>query len=717
MTRRQRRVRRHQAGPRKKLIAAAAVAGGLILTAAFAAGGWIVSIASDAPDVAALKPIDKGQNSVIYAGDGSRLGLINSDEVRTPVPLSVVPKSLQQATISIEDERFYDHNGIDIEGGLRALVKNIESGKISEGASTLTMQLMRNLYITNPKRDYQRKIVEAKMALDYEEIHSKNDILQSYLNTAPYGTNEGRTAIGVAAAARVYFSKSVKKLTVGQSALIAGLPQAPTDYNPFQNPRGATQRRNEVLGSMADNGYISEARAVAEQNKNLNLDPANALFDREEPFFFDYVVNELNQKYGVNTVRRGGLKVYTTIEPSMQEAGLAALSSNLYAGGPSGALVAIDPQNGEVKAMVSTASYADDQYNLAAQGKRQPGSTFKTFALAAAIDEGINPATTYYVSKPLKFVDPIYGPIDVSTYSNTYSGTENLVAATLASDNSVFTQLALDVGPDKVAEMAKRLGIKTQLDGYPAETLGGLKIGVSPLEMAGAYATLAAGGVRRNPTAIRKVVFPNGDEDRPGRGKSERVMSEPAAYEVTKILNGNITGGTGTGAYTGCSGQAGKTGTTDNFIDAWFVGYQPNLATAAWVGYPESNNISTGISGGETPASIWHSFYVNAAVPCESFAVPDEAMVWNSGFSGGYTVSADTKSSYGDDDEKDSDSTDDEESTDEDSDLADPDNPDAYENGAGTQEPSNPAPTPTPTPPSTGGGGTSPPTTGGASPG
>jgi penicillin-binding protein 1A len=676
-------VRRHQAGPRKKLIAAAAVVGGLLLTAGIAAGGWIVSIASDAPEVEKLKPIDKGQNSIIYAGDGSKLGLINSDEVRTPVKLKKVPKTLQQATIAIEDERFYAHNGIDIEGGFRALVKNIEEGEIAEGASTLTMQLMRNLYITNPKRDWERKIFEAKMALDYEETHGKKKILESYLNTAPYGTNQGRTAIGVAAAARVYFSKPVEKLTLGESALIAGLPQAPTDYNPFQNPRGAIERRDDVIDKMADNGYITEERAEAEKNRKLKLDPATGMFDKEDPFFFDYVVNELNKKYGVNTVRKGGLQVYTTVEPAVQQAGLDALSANLYAGGPSGALVAIDPRDGEIQAMVSTASYDDDQYNLAAQGKRQPGSTFKTFTLAAAVNEGMDPNATYYESKPLNINDPTYGPWQVSTYSDSYAGTTSVAQATLSSDNSVYAQLALDVGPDKVAEMAKKLGVKTKLDGYPAETLGGLSIGVSPLEMAGAYATLAAGGLQRDPTAIRKVVFPGGKTDRPGKSKPKRVMTEPAAYEVTKILHGNITGGTGTGAYTGCSGQAGKTGTTDNFIDAWFVGYQPNLATATWVGYPESNDTSTGLSGGQTPASIWNSFYSNAAVPCEEFPVPDEPMVWDT-FGGNYTVSPGTESEYGPDSSTDDSTTDD--GTDG-TDDATGEPEDAYAPGAGTQDP------------------------------
>ncbi len=713
MTRRQRRVRRRQVGPRKKIVAAAAVVGGLLLTAGLAAGGWVFSIASDAPDVARLKPIDKGQNSVVYAGDGSRLGLIDSDEVRTPVKLDKIPTNLQQATIAIEDERFYQHDGVDVEGVLRAASKNLESGEISEGASTLTMQLMRNLYITNPKRDYERKIVEAQMALDYEKDHTKKQILESYLNTAPYGTNQGRTAIGAEAASRVYFSTKVAKLTLPQAALLAGLPQAPTDYNPIQNSRGALQRRNEVLDSMADNDFITRARADSAKNAGLQLNPVEGLFDRQEPFFFDYVESELIKKYGVNTVRRGGLKVYTTIEPAMQDAGLAAISSVLYTGGPSGALVAIDPRNGNVKAMASSASYDESQFNLAAQGHRQPGSTFKTFALTEAINEGIDPNSTFYDSKPLDFIDPIYGPIDVATYSDSYSGTTSLFSATLASDNSVYMQLALDVGPDRVAEMAKTLGIKTKLDGFPAETLGGLKLGVTPLEMASAYSTLAAGGVRHEPTAIKRVLFPDGDEDRPGNGKSKRVLAEPVAYEVYKVLSANITGGTGTGAYTGCSGQAGKTGTTDNFTDAWFVGYQPNLATSTWVGYPESNSISMpGVAGGTLPADIWGNFYTNAAVPCESFPVPAESMVFGD-FGGDYTVSSDSSSEYDD-------SPDDATDTETGDDSEDKKDSDAYTEGAGTQEPAGtgntPAPTPAPTPtppvtPPSGGLGT-----GGASP-
>mgnify|MGYP002397597665 CR=1 FL=1 len=642
MSRRRRRARRRQTDVGVKIAFAGFSFLGILLIAVAISGMWVWSVASKAPDVLTLKEIDKGQNSVIFAGDGTRLGMIESDQVRRPIPYTDMPAHLKNATVAVEDQRFFSHSGVDIEGGLRALVKNLETGEITEGASTITMQLMRNVFIANPKRDYERKIIEAKMALDYEKEHSKQEILKKYLNTAPYGTNQGRTAIGADAAARVYFSVAPSELSLPQAALLAGLPQAPSDYNPIQNPAGAKRRRDEVLDAMAESGMIPVSRAETAKSSGLQLDPSGSLFERREPFFLDYVESELIAQYGFNTVRRGGLRVFTTIEPTMQQAGLDAISDVLDEGGPSGALVAIDPTSGEVKAMVSSQAYSENQYNLAAQGKRQPGSTFKTFTLAAAIDQGMNPDTTFYESKPLSLDDPVYGPWEVATYGDTYAGTTSVADATLSSDNSVYAQMALDLGPEKVAEMAKKLGVETELDGYPAETLGGLRIGVSPLEMATAYATLAAGGVHRDPVVIEKVVFPDGEEERPGTVDPERVLSEAEAFEVTKILARNITEGTGTGAYTGCVGQAGKTGTTDNFVDAWFIGYQPNLATATWVGYPESNDISMpGVAGGTLPASIWNGFFTNAEVSCEEFSEPEEAIEWSdSGF--GYSVSGET---------------------------------------------------------------------------
>jgi penicillin-binding protein 1A len=337
----------------------------------------------------------------------------------------------------------------------------------------------------------------------------------------------------------------------------------------------------------------------------------------------------------VKKVREGGLEVHTTIDPELQEVGLEAIRSSLpYSTDPSAALVSIDPRNGHIRAMVSSSSYEDSKFNLAAQGHRQPGSTFKTFVLTTAIKQGIDPYSTYYTSKPLDLYLPQWGHWTVHTADEGYLGTVNLQQATVASDNTVFAQLDLDVGPAAVAQTAHSMGITSTLDGIPAEGIGGLRIGVSPLEMSSAYATLADGGLRRKPVAVTKVVFPGGRVDRPERSQPERAVSPAVAWEVTRLLHDNIVEGTGTGAYTGCAGQAGKTGTTDNYTDAWFAGYQPNLATVVWVGYPESNDVSMSsvhgqiVFGGTFPADIWHGLYAGAGVPCEEFTEPDQKISW-----------------------------------------------------------------------------------------
>lgn len=647
MTQRQRRRKRGRGGAAGKLILIFASLFGLIAVALAVAGGWVLSIAADAPDVDKLKPLQKGSNSIVYAGDGSRLGFIRSDQIRQPVRYKQIPQTLRDATVAIEDQRYYQHDGVDMEGAARALWQNVTARKVVQGGSTITMQLMRNLYIEAPKRDFDRKIREAAMAMEYEESHSKEQILTQYLNTASYGTLNGQTAVGVGAASRLYFSRPAHKITLPQAALLAGLPQAPTNYNPVLNPEGARERRNEVLTKMAELGYIPEERAEIAKSKGLQLKPSDEFTHIREPLFFDFVESDLIQKYGIETVRKGGLEVHTTIDPALQEAGRLAMDNILYSEeDPSSAVVAIDPRNGNIKAMASSSSYADNQYNLASQGRRQPGSTFKTFVLATAVKQGINPDTTTYVSKPLNLDLPEWGKWEVSTYSHSYGGAMTIGRATLSSDNSVFAQLALDVGPREVAQTAKQMGITTQLDGYPAESLGGLTIGVSPVEMASAYATLAAGGVHRPPVAIRKVVFPSGRVDHPQAEPERRVMSEAEAYTVTRILNQNMTGGTGTAAYTGCSGQAGKTGTTDRHTDAWYVGYQPNVSISVWVGYPESNAIEmTGVhgisvTGGSFPAQIWNAFYNNAGFECVSPEVPAETPDWIS-FSSTFTSEAD----------------------------------------------------------------------------
>jgi penicillin-binding protein 1A len=646
MAQRNRRRQRRRGGIGGKL---ALVGGALFFTialAAIAVTSWVLDVAADAPSLAACKQVDRTGNSVIYAGDGSKLGLIESEEARAPVAIERVPKQLQLATVAIEDQRFYEHGGIDPEGIARAALKNLEAGKTVEGGSTITQQLVRNLCLRNPKRDLERKIIEAKLAIEYAERHSRKQILDQYLNTASYGTVEGSTAIGVGAAAKIYFSKPVWRLTLEQAALLAGLPQAPSEYNPILHPDEARRRRNAVLTKMANLGYLSPARARQAEERELGLNVSGSYFAHREPFFFDYVEHELIERYGAKTVRDGGIEVHTTLQPRLQEVGLEAMRSALpYATDPSSALVSIDPGSGEIESMVSSSSYDSSQFNLAAQGHRQPGSTFKAFVLTTAIKQGIDPYSTYYTSKPLSLDLPEWGHWDVHTADEGYLGNVNLQQATVASDNTVFAQLDLDVGPERVAETAHSLGITSPLDGIPAEGIGGLRIGVSPLEMASAYATLANGGIRHDPVAIKRVDFPGGKTERPDRKPPRRVVSEAVAHEVTQLLHDNITEGTGTAAYTGCAGQAGKTGTTDRETDAWFAGYQPNLATVVWVGYPQSNAIEMtsvhGITvfGGTFPAEIWHSLYSGAEIPCEEFEQPKNPISW-APFFGKYTASA-----------------------------------------------------------------------------
>ena len=366
----------------------------LLLTGVIAVlslAGYVLSVASSAPPLDSLKPVDQGTSSAVYAADGTRLGFIQSDEIRTPIPLQRIPESMQAATVAIEDERFYRHGGVDYEGIARAAFKNLEAGKAVEGGSTITQQLVRNLYVGR-ERTLERKIREARLAEELEDRHSKRWILQSYLNSVPYGTVDGQTAVGVQAAAQTFFAKPAKNLTLEESALLAGLPQSPSRLNPFQNPREALERRNKVLEKMADLGYISDDRALEARRAPLGVRRGDLYIKIREPFFFDYVKQQLIDRFGVNTVRKGGLKVYTTIDPKLQKAGREAIDSTLpYPGDPSSAVVAIDPRTGYIRAMASSSKYKHAQYNLAAQGHRQPGSAFKTFVLATAIKRGREP--------------------------------------------------------------------------------------------------------------------------------------------------------------------------------------------------------------------------------------------------------------------------------------------------------------------------------------
>ena len=623
MSRSQRhRLRRsHRGGPRNKALLGLMVVVMALGIGGLAAVGYVVSIAASAPSLSSLKERDPGSNSEVLAADGSRLGFIQATELRLPAEGNEFPKVLKDATVAIEDRRFYQHKGIDYEGIVRAGVQNLVNQKTVQGGSTITMQLARNLYITK-ERTYERKIREAKVAEEIENEHSKDWILAKYLNTVPYGTVGGQSAIGAKAAARIYFNKRLGQLTLREAALLAGLPQAPSLYSPLRSRGAAKARRDDVLREMARSRMITPEKAQRTIRRGLGLDPSTYFTRRRESYFFDYVKDELLKEYGAKTVRLGGLEVRTTVDLKKQQEARAAIAERLGDVGPSAAIVTINPRNGYIEAMASSASYGKSKFNLPAQGSRQPGSTFKVMALMAALDSGVDPDATTYVSRsPFTFLDPgSQEQIEINTYDRSSRGSISLSKATTTSDNTVYIQLALDLGPEKVAEAAWKMGIRSKLEAVPSETLGGLGYCCSPLEMANAYATIASGGMRNRPTAITKVTFPDGRSELPARWKVRRTRAfdDGVTAKATKILEDNIAGGTGGSAATGCP-AGGKTGTTDNFTDAWFVGFTPRLATSVWVGYPDSNKVQmlglhpTGnVAGGTFPAEIWGTYMKQA---------------------------------------------------------------------------------------------------------
>jgi penicillin-binding protein 1A len=617
---------------------AAAVAAG-----AFTAAGFVQSKC----DLSVLRPAPIGQTSFIYAANGDLLGAIPAERNRQPVRLTEISPWMRKATVAVEDRRFYRHGGVDYEGIARALWRDVVEGKVVEGGSTLTQQLVRNLYISR-ERTISRKLREACLAIELSRKWSKARILREWMNTVYFGNH----SYGVEAASQTYFSKPARRLNLREAALLAGLPQAPSDYDPFVDPAAALARRNTVLAAMLDNGDITRAQyrwSIA--SNDLRLRPSKLYTQIREPYFFSYVLDQLIQHYGANTVRSGGLRVYTTINPSFQRAADRAIQQTLdRRDDPASAIVSINPANGAIRAMTAVIpgrkSY---QFNLVAQARRQAGSTFKTFVLTTAVLAKINPSSTYYVSAPFHYQpNPSVPAWDVSTYDHTYVGWTSITNATIRSDNTVYAQLTVDLGPARVAETAKLMGVETPLQPVPSLGLGA--IAISPLDLASGYATLAAGGVYSRPMAIRRVVLPGGREDT-GAGwgvpQRRRVMSDGSAYVVTKVLEENVQYGTGTAANFGRP-AAGKTGTTDNHADAWFAGYTPDLTTVVWVGYPQGeipmeNVHGIAVSGGSFPTQIWRLFMerVLASTKPKDWAEPGELPQWEPWQRGKYALGYD----------------------------------------------------------------------------
>lgn len=604
----------------------------VFLIIAGAGCGFIGATMSDLPEVANVKPAASSQ---IYDVHGNLITTVHATENRLPVKLSQVPKDLQNAFIATEDNRFYSHHGVDPIGIMRAIWVNIAHDGVAEGGSTITQQLARNAFLTQD-RTLKRKIMEAMLAIRIEQYYTKQEILEMYLNQIYFGQG----AYGVQAAAHVYFGKNVQDLDLAQSAMLAGLPQSPNYYSPLTNYKAGKARQAVVLGQMVKYDYIDQATADKAKDEDLGLREKSeaAHSDNNASYFIDYVISEIAEKYGDDAVYKDGLKIYTTIDMKAQDAAVQAMHNlpNFYTDDkgltqPQGALIAINPHNGYIVAMVG--GRGDDSFNRAVLAERQPGSAFKPFVYLAAIQDGMTPGTVMD-DKKIEFNG--WSP---KNYEGTYSGQMTLSYALQHSVNTVAVQLADAVGMRKVLNLASSLGITTlddSKDNNLAAALGGLTNGVKPIDMAVAYGTLANGGVKVKPVAITKIVDRNGQVVEENSTEEQRVVDPKYAYVITNMLESVMSGGTGGGASIGRP-AAGKTGTTDESKDAWFVGYTPDLVAAVWMGDDYGIETLDGITGGTVPAVIWRDFMSQALnameIPASDFTVPPgAASIANQGY-------------------------------------------------------------------------------------
>jgi penicillin-binding protein 1A len=601
------------------------------------------------PKLSRLGPIELGENSSVYVRNCTKppcsdvpLGVIARAENRVAVRWRDIAPTMRSATVAIEDRRYWQHGALDYHGIARAALNNLRAGVITQGGSTLTQQLAKNLYLQREarSRSLSRKIDEAWIAVQLQDRYSKAEILTAYLNTVFYGQN----AYGVEAAAHTFFDRTAKQLTLPQSALLAGLPQAPTDYNPFLHPDAARKRRGEVLRAMRELRWISADAFAAALDAPLSLKRGSYGTAVSSPFVFEQVRQDLDAKLPAKLAVRGGLRVYSTVDQRLQFAARRAIKDVLSSpGDPQAALVAINVHNGDVLAL-GTSDYfsATNQFNLATVGHRSPGSTFKLFALVDALRRGADPTKVFYPSGYVSFPqdDPVCPQQDGWKPHNAESGGGgymSLETATIHSVNVVFAQLMRDLTPPRVAATAHLLGIRSKLPLHCSMVLGADD--VTPLELTSAYATIAARGVYHPPRVIRRVEDAAGKivADDAFRVHSRRAVSEAVAYTTTQILEKVIQQGTGTRArLDDARPEAGKTGTAENYGNAWFCGYTPDIASCVWVGYRGSNRPLENVEGfgavygGTIPAKIWKDFMTTAThrLPPHDWPEPRHPMVF-----------------------------------------------------------------------------------------
>jgi penicillin-binding protein 1A len=580
----------------------------------------VTAVASEIPQLDPEYQQKVQVDGYVYANDGRTvLAVLRGSERRILLKPHQIAPVMKRAIISIEDRRYLEHHGVDIRAVARAAWADISNKAVVQGGSTITQQFVKNAQLKS-ERTISRKLKEAALAWQLEQRYSKDWILTAYLNTIYFGNG----AYGIQQAARTYFGHGASEMSVAEAALLAGIPADPASYDPIASPRSAKRRRNVVLRKMLEQAMINHSEYLAARETPLpkaeDVRPPGT--QGKAPYFGNYVKQQLVDAYGSRQVFGGGLRVTTTIDIGLQKLARDAISKWLKnPEGPSAALVAIDPRDGSVLAMVGGNNFRESQFNLAVQGERQPGSSFKPFVLAAALQSGIAPSSTFESKPKLISLGDRFWP--VRNYDENYLGRISIETATVHSDNSVYADLTRLVGPGAVVDTAHRLGVKSRLDRYFAIGLG--VEAVNPLELARAYASFATGGYRvdgsitgNRPRAIQSVVEQPGGEPVDNKVQPKRVLSRRSASVVNSILQDVISRGTGRRAFLSDRPAAGKTGTTENYGDAWFVGYTPQLVTAVWVGYPDALRPmltefnGDAVAGGTFPALIWKTFMEDA---------------------------------------------------------------------------------------------------------
>ncbi len=649
--RRARREKRDLRPRLKKLRVALLVAGLGLLAVVSWVFGVLMAVAQDLPDLEARAQYNRAENSVVFDRQAQPLATLTGNERRILLESDEIGLPIKDAVVSIEDERFYEHRGIDYLGLARALREDILAGSAVQGGSTITQQFVKNALTAQEDRTVMQKLRESALAYQVERQWSKDKILTNYLNNIYFG--EG--AYGIEAAAKTFFGanhpgcgeagdRCASQLRIEEAAMLAGIISSPSAYDPKTNPEAALERRNVVLAKMRELGRLEATDEEFAELTSISIPPASQVEPPKEesaaPYFTDWLRQQVVDKYGAGEAFGGGLKITSTLDLELQNAAQAAVESRVGGLGPTAAVVVIENGTGKVRAMVGGENFNQSPFNLATNGLRQPGSSFKPFTLVTALANGVSPATVYQSApQELPFVNTVKkenGEVKevnelfkVDNYEDSYLGSASVATATTYSDNSVYAQLGLDVGTEKIAEMAQDLGIQTRVPDNPAMILGGLKRGVTPLEMAYAYSTLANGGTQisgtmasrgngRGPVAIEEVVA-DGDtvkDDLGASGKNEvvekQVIDPAVAGSATEILHTVVTEGTGTRAQVGDDYIWGKTGTTDNNADAWFVGANEAVTVAVWVGYADGATPmltefgGAPVDGGTIPALIFN---------------------------------------------------------------------------------------------------------------